>query len=128
MHVPLPGPLWRRRSAGWSHRGYALYAVAVALTVLQFDDKIDRIITWYGRAVPIFLVVSPTLFFIAQYAPSVIPHWPWGPGGGVLLVDQRLGHTGMHYAGIFSFIVMGLAPTAVSYGGLLFGSPELLRP
>jgi hypothetical protein len=94
--------------------GYALYAVAVALTVLQFDDKIDRVIAWYGRAVPMFLVVSPILFFIAQYAPSVIPHWPWGPGGGVLLVDQRLGHTGMHYAGIFSFIVMGLAPTAVS--------------
>jgi O-antigen ligase/polysaccharide polymerase Wzy-like membrane protein len=99
-----------RDGATW---GYAVYAFAVALAVLQLD-AVERLMVWYGRIAMIFLVVAPILLLISLFAWAQIPHWPWGPQGGVPILDERAGNLAVHYAGTFSFITLGLSRSAVN--------------
>jgi len=88
--------------------GYAIYALAVATTLLRLD-AIDKVTNLYARGLRIFLVVAPIAYAIFSLANNLIPTWPWGPVEGVSVLFVKSGDLAVHYAGAFPFIVFGLS-------------------
>jgi O-Antigen ligase len=88
--------------------GYAIYALAVATTLLRLD-AIDKVTNLYARGLRIFLIVAPIAHVIFIFANSLIPQWPWGPVDGASVLFIKSGDLAVHYAGAFPFIVFGLS-------------------
>jgi hypothetical protein len=88
--------------------GYAIYALAVATTLLRFR-VIEKITKLYAGGLRIFLIVAPIAFSIFVFANNLIPRWPWGPDEGVSVLFLKAGDLAVHYAGAFPFIAFGLS-------------------
>jgi hypothetical protein len=97
--------------------GYAVYAIAVATTVLRLN-AFEKVVELYGRALPFFLIISPILHAIFLIGYDALPKWPWGAESGVTLVYLKTGDLAVQYAGAFAYMTLGLSATP-------FGMPWL---
>ena len=96
-----------RDAAVWA---YALYAIAVATALLRLN-AIEKVIEFYGSGLRVFLILAPILFAVFFFFGSALPRWPWGPIGGVTIINVKVGDLAVHYSGVFVFILLGLLAT-----------------
>jgi hypothetical protein len=86
--------------------GYAVFAVAVSLTVRR--HHVEALLGLYRRWIPVFIAWVPVAAIVAvAYATSL----PVVPGSDVPVVVFKGGDTGVHLGAIGAFMLLGLGGT-----------------
>ncbi|MEO6436514.1 MAG: O-antigen ligase family protein [Tepidisphaeraceae bacterium] len=80
--------------------GYALFAVIVATLIVADPVRLPRLIGWYRKFIPMFLILILPAFLWCRFARESVPGWPWSPMA-VLLVKEA--DVLVHLAGILAF-------------------------
>ncbi len=94
-----------RDAAQW---GYALFAVAVAATVLRGGNRIEAGVEAYGSVLRYFLPWLVIATVMWRFLGVELPRWPWGPAGGLEIIRLKYGDVGVHLAGAAAFMTLGL--------------------
>jgi hypothetical protein len=115
-YIPAHGMDALRDGAQW---GYALFAIAVATALLK-TGRLDAIVPAYARFARLFLLFVVPSFLLYSLAGDILPRLPWGPGGGVAVINPKGGDIAVHLAGIMVLMALGLARQRLN-GWLWFG-------
>ncbi len=82
---------------------YAL--IALSLSVVVEGRHFPRIVDWYRRLLPVFLLWVPVAFILTYFAVPL----PTAPGSDVPIIVFKGGDMGVHLAGAAAFMLVGLA-------------------
>lgn len=93
--------------------GYAFFALAVAAVLRR--HHVDEIVHWYGKLVPVIILLAP----FAMFARTVAAQIPNTPGTDVPLIDVKPGDMGVHLAGAGAFLLLGLWSRRSEYRSVL---------
>jgi hypothetical protein len=93
-----------RDAVAW---GYAVFAVAVSLTVRA--GHFEAIVRIYRRVIPIFVYWVPLAAVVTVAFAGILPR---APGSEVPIVVFKGGDMGVHLAGVGAFMILGLGSTA----------------
>jgi hypothetical protein len=85
---------------------YAVIALAVAASIRAVDY--GKVLIWYRRLLPFFVIAMPIVAVVSRLFDEYIPKWPSSPLGSVGIITFTNGHTGVHFAGVGAFILLGL--------------------
>jgi hypothetical protein len=85
--------------------GYAVFALVLSVTVAA--RHVERVVAWYRRVLPIFIVWVP----FAAVVSSIMGFSDSDAPGSVPLLVFKGGDMGVHLAGVGSFILVGLYTT-----------------
>lgn len=86
---------------------YGLYALAISGLLLR-KGNLDFVSKWYSKWSPWFVLWVPISIMIYRLHGEILPKWPWGPGGGVPVINPKYGDFGVHLVGVMAFLVLGL--------------------
>jgi O-Antigen ligase len=126
--------------------GYGLFAIVIAGVVVSKPHRLSYLIDRYRRFLPIFLVAAPVIWLTTALADNIalwtgvpVPTWP---GTNVPILLAKAGDLLVHLGGAaafmavglsgeakksrIAFLVLGVALTALSRGGLLAFSSAFL--
>ncbi len=87
--------------------GYAVFAVAVSLTVRA--EHFEAIIRLYRRLLPVFVAWVPLAAVVTIAFAGALPQ---APGSEVPIVVFKGGDMGVHLAGVGAFLILGLGGSA----------------
>lgn len=93
-----------RDGAAW---GYSLFSIFVAWAILTTNAR-DIALRWYSGSIQAFLALAPILIGLQSFFMEGIPRLPWGPGGGVPILNVKGGDVAVHLAGGAAFLALGL--------------------
>jgi hypothetical protein len=83
---------------------YGLFAFAIAAGTRA--EHFQRITSWYGRAIPVFLLWTPIAGLLARFYGDQVPTIF---GTTVSILSLKSGDIGVHLAGIATFFIVGLS-------------------
>ena len=86
---------------------YGLFALGVSGLLLR-KGNLDFVSKWYAKWSPWFVLWVPVSIMIYRLFGEILPKWPWGPGGGVPVINPKYGDFGVHLVGVMAFLVLGL--------------------
>jgi hypothetical protein len=81
--------------------GYSLFALCVATIVVADPSRLPRLIAYYRRFIPIFLIGILIAFGLYHFAKPLIPTWPDAQRTPIIFVKE--GDVLVHLAGILAF-------------------------
>ncbi|RMF59464.1 MAG: O-antigen ligase domain-containing protein [Calditrichaeota bacterium] len=87
--------------------GYSLFAI-VSFWALNNRMSIIEVPVWFAKWIPYFLLLTPIVFLVFRLKYQILPRWPWGPEGGVPILNPKGGDIAVHLSGIMAFLIVGL--------------------
>jgi hypothetical protein len=83
--------------------GYGVF-VLLLVPLLLGPGRIETVVYWYRRCIPLFLVWAPVVVFLSRRIREYLPVAP----DGSRLTFMKAGDGAVHLAGIAAFLVLGL--------------------
>jgi hypothetical protein len=80
--------------------GYALFALVVATLIIAEPRRLPRLIEYYRKFIPVFLICILIAFAVYHFAQGLVPIWP--PSGYPIVVVKE-GDVLVHLSGILAF-------------------------
>lgn len=98
-YISLYGIDALRDSAIWS---YGIFAILIGYMTWRMSLEF-RITHWYTRWMGWFPLWAPVALLVYWLYGEALPRFPWGPGGGVPVLNPKVGDVAVHLAGSLAY-------------------------
>lgn len=85
--------------------GYAIFALATGYVIAR-DGLYWPVCKWYSKWFHRFVLWAPVALGLYWFLGKDLPRFPWGPGGGVPILNPKGGDIAVHLAGVLAYALL----------------------
>lgn len=95
--------------------GYCLFAIIVAMVLMERPERLATLVRWFGRLVPVILWAGPLLMVVSRGVPQ--PDAPWAPD--VPLLEIKGGDYMVHLCAAMAMVIANPAVMSLAAAFML---------